>query len=154
MVTLLVPHLYYIPCRDPHRRFSSLSPSGKNLNSASWSRVYVGESLWYIGWLLKSSNGIQAHPVNLSIPFSAKMDMLMMFNIIHFSNINSLNMILFSQLTRFGKFSFFYFRPSFLSPDALRSIGCIGCKQIFLADAHSIAGSPSGNLAILRSRLQ
>ena len=53
---------------------------------------------------------------------------------VHFSNINSLNMILFSQLTRFGKFSFFNFRPFFLSPDAFRSIWCIRGKLIFLAD--------------------
>jgi len=53
----------------------------------------------------------------------------------HFLNIDTLNRILFSQLTRFGKLSFFNFRPSFLSPDAFRSIGCIGCKLIFLADA-------------------
>jgi len=53
----------------------------------------------------------------------------------HFLNIATLNRILFSQLTRFGKLSFFNFRPSFLSPDAFRSIGCIGCKLIFLADA-------------------
>jgi len=53
----------------------------------------------------------------------------------HFLNIDTLNRILFSQLTRFGKLSFFNFRPSFLSPDAFRSIGCIGFKLIFLADA-------------------
>jgi len=52
----------------------------------------------------------------------------------HFLNIDTLNRILFSQLTRFGKLSFFNFRPSFLSLDAFRSIGCIGCKLIFLAD--------------------
>jgi len=52
----------------------------------------------------------------------------------HFLNIDTLNRILFSQLTRFGKLSFFNFRPSFLSPDAFRSIGYIGCKLIFLAD--------------------
>ena len=57
-----------------------------------------------------------------------------MSNRVHFFNINSLNMILFSQLTRFGKLAFFEFRPSFLSPDAFRSTGCIGCKLIFLAD--------------------
>jgi len=53
----------------------------------------------------------------------------------HFLNIDTLNRILFSQLTRFGKLSFFNFRPSFLSPDTFRSIGCKGCKLIFLADA-------------------
>ena len=58
---------------------------------------------------------------------------------IHFSNINSLNVILFSQLTRFGKLSFFNFHPSFLSPDAFRSTGCIGCKLIFLADVFRIS---------------
>ena len=52
----------------------------------------------------------------------------------HFLNIDTLNRILFSQVTRFGKLSFFNFRPSFLSPDAFRSVGCIGCKLIFLAD--------------------
>ena len=53
---------------------------------------------------------------------------------VYFSNINSLNMILFSQLTRFGKLSFFNFSSSFLSPEAFRSTGCIGCKLIFLAN--------------------
>jgi len=52
----------------------------------------------------------------------------------HFLNIDTLNRILFSQLTLFGKLSFFNFHPSFLSPDAFRSIECIGCKLIFLAD--------------------
>ena len=75
------------------------------------------------------------HPVNLSNSFSAKMDMLIISNRVHFLNINSLNMILFRQLTRFGKFAFFEFRPSFLSPDAFRRTGCTGCKLIFLADA-------------------
>jgi len=55
----------------------------------------------------------------------------------HFLNIDTLNRILFSQLTRFGKLSFFNFRPSFLSPDGFRSIGCIGCKLICLADVDS-----------------
>jgi len=55
----------------------------------------------------------------------------------HFLNIDTLNWILFSQLTRFGKLSFFNFCPSFLSPDAFRSIGCIGCKLIVLADVVS-----------------
>jgi len=53
----------------------------------------------------------------------------------HLLNIDTLNRILFSQLTRFGKLSFFNFHSSFLSPDAFRSIWCIGCKLIFLADA-------------------
>jgi len=56
----------------------------------------------------------------------------------HFFNIDTLNRILFSQLTRFGKLSFFNFRPSFLSPDTFRSIGCIGCKLIFLADVAGV----------------
>jgi len=59
----------------------------------------------------------------------------------HFLNINTLHRILFSQLTCFGKLSFFNFGPSFLSPDAFRSIGCIGCKLIFLADV-PLAKSP------------
>ena len=62
--------------------------------------------------------------------------MLIISNRVDFSNINSLNVILFSQLTRFGKLSFFKFYPSFLSPDAFRRIGCIGCKLIVLADAY------------------
>ena len=74
------------------------------------------------------------HPDNLFNSFSAKMDMLIMSDGGHFLNIDTLNRILFSQLTRFGKLSFFKFRSSFLSPDAFRSIGCIGCKLIFLAD--------------------
>ena len=53
---------------------------------------------------------------------------------VYFLNINSLNMILFSQLTCFGKLAFFEFHPLFLSPDAFRSTECIGCKLIFLAD--------------------
>ena len=77
------------------------------------------------------------HPDNLFNSFSAKMDMLIMSDRGHFLNIDTLNRILFSQLTRFGKLSFFDFRPSFLSPDAFRSIGCIGCKLIFLADGGS-----------------
>ena len=109
--------------------------SGKNLNSASRTGVYVGKSLWYIGSHLKSSNGIHAHSVNLSNSFSAKVDMLIMSDRVDFLNINSLNMILFSQLKRFGKLAFFEFRPSFLSLDAFRRTGCIGCKLIFLADA-------------------
>ena len=74
------------------------------------------------------------HPVNLFNSFSAEMNMLIISDRGHFLNIDTLNGILFSQLTRFGKLSFFNFRPSFLSPDAFRSIGCIGCKLIFLAD--------------------
>jgi len=62
----------------------------------------------------------------------------------HFLNIDTLNRILFSELTRFGKLSFFNFRPSFLSPDAFRSIGCIGCKLIFLADVKRIVGMLHG----------
>ena len=54
---------------------------------------------------------------------------------VHFSNRNPLNVIIFSQLTGFGKLSFVNVRPSFLSPDAFRSTRCIGCKLIFLADA-------------------
>ena len=65
----------------------------------------------------------------------------------HFLNIDTLNRILFSQLTRFGKLSFFNFRPSFLSPDAFRSIGCIGCKLIFLADAVGSIPEGLGRLA-------
>ena len=53
---------------------------------------------------------------------------------VHFLNIDFLNMISFSQLTRFGKLAFFEFRLSFLSPNAFRRTGCIGCKLIFLAD--------------------
>ena len=90
--------------------------------------------MWYIGRHLKSSNGIHTHCVILFNSFSAKMDMLIMSYRIHFSNINSLNVILFSQLTCFGQLSFFNFLPSFISPYAFRSIGCIGFKLIFLAD--------------------
>ena len=43
-------------------------------------------------------------------------------------------MLLMSQLTRFGKFRFLKFFPSFQSPDDFRSIGCTGCKLIFFAD--------------------
>ena len=111
-----------------------IAPSGKSLNSASWSRVYVGKSLWYIGRYLKSSNSLHTHPVNLLNSFSAKMDMLIISDRVHFSNINSLNVILFSHLTRFGKLSLFNFRPSVLSPDPFRSTGCIWCKLISLAD--------------------
>ena len=57
---------------------------------------------------------------------------------VHLANINTLKVRLFSQLTRFGKLSFLNFGPSFLSPDAFRSIGCIGCKLIFLADELAI----------------
>ena len=55
---------------------------------------------------------------------------------VHFSNIYSLNVKLFTHLTRFGKLAFFNFLLSFLSPDAIRSIVYIGCKLIFLADAY------------------
>jgi len=72
--------------------------------------------------------------VNLFNSFSAKIDLLIISDRGHFLNIATLNGILFSHLTHFGKLSFFNFRPSFLSPDGFRSIGCIGCKLIFLAD--------------------
>ena len=83
---------------------------------------------------LKSSNGIQAHVVNLSKSFSGKMDKLIMSERVDFLNINSLNMVLFSQLMRFGKLACFEFRSSFLSPDTLRRTECIECKLIFLTD--------------------
>ena len=67
--------------------------------------------LMYIGRPLKSSNSIHTHPVNLFNSFSAKTDMLIISDRVHFSNINSLNLILFSQLTGFGKLSFFNFHP-------------------------------------------
>ena len=108
--------------------------SGKNLNSASWSRFYIGTSLWYIGRHLKSFKGIHVHSVNLFTSFSAKMDMLIMSDRVYFSNINSLNVILFSRLTCFGKLAFFNFRHLFLTSDPFRSIRCIGCKLIVLAD--------------------
>ena len=57
---------------------------------------------------------------------------------VDFLYLNSLNMILFSQLTRFGKLAFFKWRPSFLAPDGFRRSGCIGCKLIFLTDVGSI----------------
>ena len=59
---------------------------------------------------------------------------------VHFLNIDFLNMILFSQLTRFGKLAFFEFCPSFLSPDAFRRTGCIGYKLIFRADVSGVPG--------------
>ena len=101
------------------RRPSFEQPSGKTLKSASRTRVYVGKTLWYIGSHLKSSNGIHTHPLNLCNSILAKMDMLIMSDRGHFLNINSLNMILFGQLTPFGKLAFFEFCPSFLSPDAI-----------------------------------
>ena len=57
-------------------------------------------------------------------------------------NINSLNMILFSLLPRFGKLSFFHFCLSCLSLDPFRSIGGLGCKPIFLADVGCFSDSP------------
>ena len=115
----------------------AITTTGKNLNSASRTGVDVGKSLWYIGSHLKSSNGIHVHPVNLSKSFSAKMDMLIMSDRVDFLNLNFLNMILFSQVTRFGKLAFFKFRPSFLAPDGFRRSWCIGCKLIFLVDEYT-----------------
>ena len=83
---------------------------------------------------LKSFYNIYTYPVNLFNSFSAQVNMLIMFDRVYFLNINSLNMILLSQLACFGKLSFFNFHPSHLSSDAFRNLGCIGCKLIFLAD--------------------
>lgn len=91
------------------------------------------QSLWYMGRYLNSSKGIPVHPGNLFHSFAAKMDMLIRSDKVYFPNIHSLKVILFRQLTHFGTLSFFNFRPSFLSPDAFTSIGCIRFKQIFLA---------------------
>ena len=62
------------------------------------------------------------------------MDILIISEGLHFSDINAMNERLFSGLTCFGKLSYFHFHRSFLSSDTFRSIVCIGCTLIFLAD--------------------
>ena len=106
--------------------------SGKNHNSAPYHRVYGWNSLQYIARYLKSSYSIYTYSVNLFNSFSTTMDMLIISNRVLFSNINFWNMILFSQLTAFGKLSFFNFGLLYLSLDAFQSLWCIWCKLIFL----------------------